>query len=553
MSQNNSSETRPDEKKPGENEPDKNQLGEKKQRSVGSRMGIAAIILAASILLSRILGFLREAVIAYMHGANFATDAYYAAFTLPDLMAYLLAGGTLSVTFIPLFSGYISRGEEEAGWRMFSTIASTMGLLVVLFVLALEFFTPYLIPIVNPGFVGDPRQLELAIEMTRIVVPAQMAFYLGGLLQATLFVREVFWPAALAPLVYNVCIILGGVLLEPWLGIKGFAVGVVIGALLGPLLLPVWAARKHIKFRFRFAPRDPDLKVFVLLSLPLMIGVSLVTVDEWLLKYFGSMSPDGAITWLNNSRKMMLVLFAVIGQAAGQAALPFLTRLFHEGKEDQMGEMLATSLQRVGFLALVGAAGLIVTAEPVIWLVFQRGEFTPTDATQTADLLVFFAFGLVAWAMQSLAVRGFYARKNTIVPMLIGTVVVAISLPIYWWLYREFGVRGLAASTSIGISLNAVATVLVYRYRIGSLPLGPIGAGLGRGAIFAAACGGAAWGVRRLLEPYLDIRVLLENVGLLFAMGAAFFGVAALLIAVMHPPELEVVLSRLRKRFSIGS
>ncbi len=520
-----------------------------KARSVGSRMGIAALILSASIFLSRILGFLREAVIAYTHGASYATDAYYAAFTLPDLMSYFLAGGTLSITFIPLFSGYISRGKEEDGWRMFSTIATTMGAFLVVFVLILEWLAPHLIPLINPGFVDEPRQLALAITMTRIVVPAQMAFYLGGLIQATLFVREVFWPSALAPLIYNVCIILGGVLLEPWLGIQGFAVGVVVGAMLGPLLVPLWAARKNVKFRFHFAPNDADFKTFVLLSLPLMVGVSLVTVDEWVLKYFGSMSHDGAISWLNNSRKMMLVLFAIIGQAAGQAALPYLSRLYHEGKESEMGQMLARSLQRVGFLALVAAAGLVVTARPLIWLVFHRGEFTAADADQTANLLVFFALGLVAWAAQSLAVRGFYARKNTLTPMLIGTVVVAVSLPIYWGLYHVMGVAGLAAATSIGITLNAVATVLVYRFRTGTLPLDTVGAGLGRGAIFAVACGAAAWGVRVWLEPYLHIARPLENIGLLAAMGVAFFGVGALLAAVMRPPEVEVVTARLKRRF----
>jgi len=522
----------------------------KPARSVGSRMGIAAVILAASIFFSRILGFLREAVIAYTHGATYATDAYYAAFTLPDLMSYLLAGGTLSVTFIPLFSSYISRGEEEAGWRMFSTIASTMGVLVVLFVIALEIFTPYLIPLVNPGFVNDPRQMELAIQMTRIVVPAQMAFYLGGLLQATLFVREVFWPAALAPLVYNVCIILGGLLLEPYLGIQGFAVGVVVGALLGPLLLPVWAARKEIKFKFRFAPLDPDFKTFVLLALPLMIGVSLVTVDEWLLKYFGSMAPDGAISWLNNSRKMMLVLFAVIGQAAGQAALPFLTRLFHQGKESEMGEMLARSLQRVGFLSLLASAGLVVIAEPMTWLVFKRGAFSAADADQTASLMVIFAIGLAAWAMQSLASRGFYARQDTVTPMVIGTVVVVISLPIYWWLYGAYGVHGLAASTTIGISLNAAATLAVYRYRVGTLPLKPIAAGMGRGAIFGLACAGAAWGTRLGLSPYLDFHLPAQNLALLICMGIAFVAAGAVMVALMHPPELDVILRRLRARFS---
>ncbi|MFW5968050.1 MAG: lipid II flippase MurJ, partial [Persicimonas sp.] len=254
--------------------------GEPPERSMGARMGIAALILSGSIFLSRILGFLREAVIAYIHGASYQTDAYYAAFTLPELMNYFLAGGTLSITFIPLFSSYITRGDEEGAWRLFSTVATTMGVFLIAIFIVLEVFAPQLVPLVGPGFVDNPEQLDLAIVMTRIVIPAQLGFYLGGLIQATLFVREVFWPSAVAPLIYNLCIIAGGVLLDPFIGIKGFSVGVVVGALLGPFLLPLWAARKHVRFSFRFSPSDEDFKAFILLSLPLMIGVGLVTVDE---------------------------------------------------------------------------------------------------------------------------------------------------------------------------------------------------------------------------------------------------------------------------------
>lgn len=520
-------------------------------RSMGQRMGIAALILSASILLSRILGFLREAVIVYKHGASSATDAYYAAFTLPDLMGYFLAGGTLSITFIPLFSDYIANDDEEGGWRLFSTILTTMGVILVAFVIGLEVLAPYIVPLLFPGF-NEASQIDLTVAMTRIVIPAQLAFYVGGLLQATLFVREVFWPSAVAPLVYNICIIAGGVLLDPWLGIMGFSVGALVGAMLGPMLIPMWAARKEIVFTPHFSLTDPGFKRFVLLSLPLMIGVSLVTVDEWLLRYFGSMLESGAITWLHNSRKIMLVLFAIIGQAAGQAALPYLSRLYHEGKESEMGQMMARSLQRIAFLAVIAAAGLIVAAKPMIYLIFQRGEFSASDANMTAALLVVFAFGLLAWTAQALAVRGFYAREDTLTPMLIGTGVVVIAAPIYWLLFKEYGAMGLAAASATGISINALATVLVYRWRKGNLPLAPIGKGLGRGLVFAVACGSAAWGTHEALASMLNVANLGENALLLAAMAAAFFGAGGLVAVFFRPPELERVLARVRKKLRRG-
>ena len=522
-------------------------LKDEQQKSVGRRMGIAALILSVSILLSRVLGFLREAIIAHLHGASAATDAYYAAFTVPDLMNYFLAGGTLSITFIPLFSAHMSKGDEPGGWRLFSTVATTMGALLIVFTVLLTIFAPELIPHLFPGFSGNAEQLALTVRMTRIVLPAQLAFYLGGLISATLFVRETFWPSAISPLIYNLGIILGGVALAPWLGIEGFAVGVLVGAVLGPLGVPLWAARKDIQFEFRFAPRDPDFRKFVWVTIPLMLGVSLVTVDEWLLRYFGSMHAEGAISWLNNSRKLMMFGFAVIGQAAGQAALPYLTRLFHEGKAVELGDMLSNSLRRVAFVSMVASAGLVALAQPIVFVVFRRGAYSATDAQMTSTLLVVFALGLTAWAVQTLAVRGFYACEDTWTPMILGSVVTVLSAPLYWYLNGQYGLPGLAASTTIGMSVNAVATLVVFRTRGGHLPIAPIATGAFRGLAFALACGVPAWFAARFaagIEPADMVSQLLA----LVAGGGVFGVIAATLVVVVRPEELEVVVGKIARR-----
>lgn len=518
-----------------------------KKGSIGRRMGLAALLLSGSILLSRVLGFVREAVIAYLHGAGEATDAYYAAFTLPDLMSYFLTGGTLSITFIPMFSAYLARGDEEGGWKLFSTVATTMGALLLLATVAFEALAPYAVAKLNPGFVESPEQLDLAITMTRIVIPAQLAIFFGGLLNATNYSREIFWPAALAPLVYNLCIIVGGVALNPWFGIQGFAVGVLAGAFLGPFGVPLLAAWRNVRFQFHFSLKDPGFRRFVVLTLPLVLGVSLVTVDDWFLKYFGSMEADGAISWLTNSRKLMLVVFAVVGQAAGQAALPFLTRLYHEGKEAEMGVMLSRSLQRVLFLAAIGAFGLAVAAEPIVFIIFQRGAFTVADAEMTSTLLVCFALGLTAWSAQTLAVRGFYARQDTLTPMIVGTVIVGVSLPIYFLLVDRFDVVGLALASSIAMTLSALTTIVVYRIRAGHLPFGPLLKGLGRGVTVGVLAAAAAWGTRLGLERFIEPDGLLSWLGLGVGMGIPFFVVVLGLSTLANFDEIEMVTSRLKR------
>jgi putative peptidoglycan lipid II flippase len=516
--------------------------------SMSQRMGLATLLLSASILLSRILGFIREAAVAYFHGATPATDAYYAAFTLPDLMNYFLAGGTLSITFIPLFSSYVEDNDEAGGWALFSNIATIMGTALIVGIIVLELVAPYAVPIANPGF-NSGEQIDLAVWMTRIVIPAQLAFYLGGLLQATLFVRETFWPSAVAPLIYNICIIAGGVLLEPWFGIAGFSVGVLAGAFLGPFLIPLWAAWDRVRYQPAFDLWDPDFRKFIALTLPLMIGVSLLTVDQWLLRYFGSYV-DGAITWLNDARKLMLVIFAMIGQAAGQAALPYLTRLYHQGREDDMGEMLSRQLGRIGYLAMVGAAGLMVAAGPLVWVVFRRGAFTAADAQRTSGLLMIFALGLLGWTLQSLSVRAFYARKDTLTPMLIGTGVVAVSLPVYWIGFKWYGPSGLAGASAFGITLNALLTLVIYKWLYTHIAFRPIAAGVARGGLFGAVCYAGAYFTRMGIQSATGFEMggFFPTFGLLVTMGIGFFAAGGLIAIVYRPPELEAAVERVGQK-----
>ena len=250
------------------------------EASTARKMGLAALMLSAGILLSRLLGYLREAIIAYQQGAGMETDAYNAAFLLPDLMNYFLAGGTLSITFIPLFSSFVAKDREADGWRLFSTIATVMGGILLAGIVLAEVFAPTLVPLLFPGFDGEAT--ARTVELTRIVLPCQLFHYLGGLVLATLMAKGRFAAATLAPLVYNGCIVVFGLALGPSMGMAGFAVGALVGSVLGPFGLSLFLARDIIRFRPSLAVRNASFAKYVLLTLPLMIGVSLMTVDEWL-------------------------------------------------------------------------------------------------------------------------------------------------------------------------------------------------------------------------------------------------------------------------------
>ena len=195
------------------------------------RIAAATGIVMASVLLSRVLGFFRDWTLAHQMGSNAVTDAYNAAFTLPDFLNYLIAGGSLSITFIPVFAKYAAEKREEEGWRVFSTVITVMGFVLIGLVLLGELFAPHIVNWIAPGF--SPPERARVVFLTRLMLPAQICFYEGSILSAVQYAKGQFVIPSLAPLIYNIGIILGGILLAPRIGITGFAVGVLGGAIAG--------------------------------------------------------------------------------------------------------------------------------------------------------------------------------------------------------------------------------------------------------------------------------------------------------------------------------
>jgi putative peptidoglycan lipid II flippase len=419
-------------------------------------MGRAAALMMSSVFLSRLLGYARDAVIAYRHGATPETDAYFAAFTLPDFLNYLLAGGALSITFIPIFARYVAEGREEDGHRSFSAIATVMGIVMLFFIILGEFLAERLVPIIAPGF--PPEQAATAARLTRIVLPAQAFFYLGGLLMAVQYAKNRFFLPALAPLVYNAGIIIGGLALGPTHGMAGFAWGVLAGSFVGNFVIQaVGAYRAGLSFAPRIDLSDPGLREFVRLSIPIMLGFSLVVVDEWMTRIFGSFLIAGAITWLNNARRLMQVPIGVFGQASGVASYPFLSALAARGERQAMWDTLSLTLRWVFFVACFAAAAIGVLSREVVLVVFKRGAFSIEDTLNTAAALAVFSVGIPFWCMQTIVARGFYALKDMWTPTLVGTGAWLCALPAYYLLTQKMGVRGLALASTAGILLHAVA------------------------------------------------------------------------------------------------
>ncbi|MBT4088283.1 MAG: murein biosynthesis integral membrane protein MurJ, partial [Deltaproteobacteria bacterium] len=277
--------------------------------SIYRKVGLASLIMMISIFLSRVIGLVREMIIAYIGGAGGEVDAYQVAFIFPEILNHILASGFLSITFIPIFSGYLVRNENEEGWRVFSLILTCFGTLLLILIAVAMVFTPELMTLA--GF-RDQQLSDSAVRMTRIILPAQFFFFVGGILMAVQFAREKFLIPALAPLIYNFGIIAGGVILSPWLGMEGFSWGVLGGALIGNCLIQILGARGiGMRFKLSFQFSHPDLKKYVLLSLPLMLGLTMTFSTELFSRLFGSYLPAGSVSSLNYSLRIMYVLVGI--------------------------------------------------------------------------------------------------------------------------------------------------------------------------------------------------------------------------------------------------
>ena len=428
------------------------------------RIAVATAIVMASVLLSRVLGFFREWAVARLLGANAGTDAYYAAFTLPDFLNYLIAGGSLSVTFIPIFAKYVAEKREDEGWYVFSTIVTVMGFALVGLVILGEIFAGPLVKLIVPGFKAR-AELQHAVFLTRLMLPAQICFYEGSILTAVQYQKNQFVIPSLAPLIYNISIILGGVLLSSRMGITGFAVGVLCGAFVGNFLLQIYGAhRAGAKFLPNFNVRHPGFWLFVKLSIPIMLALGLAYADQWIIQFFGSSLPAASITWLKYGKTLMQVPQGVMGQAIGVASFPILAQLYSENKFQDLNRLLNSTFRGIVVLLVPISALTMAQSLPLVHLVFSHTRLHGTDIEATAGTLALFSLGMFAWSAQYILARGFYATRDTITPAVVGTLMTVLSLPVYWWLFHRWQHLGLALASSLGsIAYAVVLFVLLNR------------------------------------------------------------------------------------------
>lgn len=438
-----------------------------------------------SLFLSRVLGIVRDVVMAAQFGIGAETDAYRLAFQVPDLLFFLIAGGALSSAFIPVFSEYLHTGREQEAWRVFSSIVTLVSIVLVVAIgLAWVFAVP-LTRWVAPGKGED--LVPLIAHMSRILLPAQFAFFVGGLMFGTLYARHRFVMPGLAPNVYNLGIIAGAVLLSQVThpGIVGMAWGALIGAVVGNLILPGIAM---IRLGSAYQPlvdlRHPGVRKVLRLMMPVVFGLSLPGVYGLVMQWFGSFYAAGVNTALDLANKLMQAPLGIFGQALALAAFPALSQFFAQGREQMYREQLQKTLRTVIFLTVPVTVLFAVFAPEIAFALYLYGRGQLEQVAMVGDCLRLFALGVVAWCLHPVLMRAYFARHDTLRPILIGTLTtfafVGLALALQ---ATPLGYLGIPLASSLSAILLALAMLGALHRDVGGLDL----AGIGETALKALA------------------------------------------------------------------
>jgi putative peptidoglycan lipid II flippase len=504
-----------------------------------------------STFLSRIIGLVRVQYIVWLFGRGMEADALNAAFVLPDMISYFLVGGAASITFVTILTRFRDTGREKEGERSLSVILTTMYIVLGSAIVLAEIFAPWYVHRWFNGFTAE--KAALCVLLTRILLPAQLFFFAGGVLGAVLLVRKQFSVQAVAPLIYGLGTIVGGLLLSRRIGVSALAIGTVAGAFLGPFLLNwIFARRAGTHYRPILDRHDEGFREWVRLSLPLIVGVSLVTADSWIIAHFAS-ATSGAVSLMSYAKQLFTAPMAVLAQAAGAASMPFFASLWSQQRRYEFATGVADSVSRVAALGLLSASGMVALAVPIVELLFVGRRFSSGDARECAGYFAVFSVSLFLWSAQAIYSRAFFAAANTFVPMAAGTAVTLVSWPIYAALYHWHGAMGLAVASDLGIALQTgTIAVLLHQRRMVSLASLDF-AEMGRCLVAGLASGGVVWAAiwglgnlpGQLLHPHLPTQIRWADLGLLVFGSALWVFIAKWVLEKTGSALPKVAMKRL--------
>ncbi|MFZ5946021.1 MAG: murein biosynthesis integral membrane protein MurJ [Bacillota bacterium] len=515
------------------------------ERKTGGIFKAAGLIMIA-MTLSRIFGYIRDVVIYTKFGQDFRTDAYNAAFSIPDFLYYLLVGGALSSAFIPVFSSYIAINKEEDGWEAASTVFNVVMILMLLGISLGLIFTPALIKILVPGFTD--QAFHLTVLLTRIMFAQSFFMALNGISQGILHSYKHFFSPALGSVLYNLGIIVVGILLVERIGIMGFSLGVVIGAMVNFLVQIPALMKIGVRYKPVINLKHPGvIKIFTLM-LPVFIGLSVTHFNLFVNQFLASSLPYGMISALRAAQRIMQLPIGVFAIAVALAVFPTLTGYAARKEEKEFKKTMSLGVRTVIFITLPSAVGLIALKVPIVRAMFQQGEFTAANTQATAYALLFYSLGLIGYSAQQVLNRAFYALQDTKTPVTVGIVTIFINIAFNFLLIKPLGHGGLALAYSIAGLANMVLLLYHLRIKIGHIDGRHMVNSFVKTLIASLIMGIAVYFTANLIELNLDItKKSIQITQVLIGVGVGAL-VYSIIVSLLRMEESAMVMGILTRR-----
>lgn len=480
-------------------------------------VGRAALAIFGATVFGRILGLVREQVIAYFFGASAATDAFFLAYKAPFLLSLTVAGA-LTATFVPVFTERYVAGEEERAWKLTVSMANLIFLLLLGTTLILVLLAPWLVPVIGWGF--DAETADKAVFLFRILMPAVIFTGLVGLFTGVMNSLKRFGlPAFATSLGSAGAIVFMFFFADSW-GITSLAVGTVFGAFLSLAVLVPSLRKLGMQYVPRINRHLPGMKEVGMLVWPILIGSAVGKVSIFADQVLASTLEEGSISALNFAEKLFQLPLGLFVAGITIPIFPLLSQQVAAGEPDRLKETLGFGMRMIAFIMVPAAVGLIVLRGPVIALLFEHGAFAASDTSRTAWALLFYALGLFSYAGRDTLTRVFYAYQDTRTPVKISVAAVVLNIAVSLVLMRFLGVGGLALGTTIAMTVNMIVLMELLRRRLGPMGFGRLLRSFLRILAAAGVMGLAVWGMDGLLADWVAV----GNLGLGVRVGA---GIAA--------------------------
>ncbi|GJL63139.1 MAG: putative lipid II flippase MurJ [Nitrospirales bacterium] len=444
----------------------------------------AAGLIGAATLSSRILGFIRDVVIAQLFGASAAADAFYVAYRIPNLLRELFAEGSMSSAFIPVFTEYHTLRSKEEAWELASAAFTTLLTLVTLVTVLGIFAAPGIVWFLAPGFHGEATQLATTTLLTQVMFPYLLFVSLAALAMGILNALRAFAVPALAPVFFNIVVITFALFVTPFFEqpIIGVGIGIVIGGLAQFVMQLPAMYRRGFLLTWNFRPGHPGVKHMGRLILPTLLGLSVtqvnLTVSTILASYF-----EGGPTYLFYGMRLIQFPLGIFGVALATAILPTLSTQAASGALDDLRDTVNYGLRSILFIILPAMLGLMLVGEPIIQIFFEHGAFTAVDTSRTASALFAFSIGLWAFAGYRILATAFYALQDTKTPAIAAVAGMCANVTLALILMQSLDYVGLALATACASMLNAGILLTILNRRLGGLHWTRLAKSVGRTVI----------------------------------------------------------------------